>query len=450
MASNRPGDSPELVRTVDDEEPYVAEKPYIIAEGGEGQGEGGGERYSLVVPGPRTDGGRGGKGIRGGRPDDPPSSEEVRSFDRVRLVLPHHDHDSVQGALDSGLDLVVSPGVYRLGKTLGVRHGGTVVLGLGMATLVAPQDGSPAIRVEGRTPGVRIAGLILEASVQSSYPSAEGSEPESALLIWGDDRDPTGAAAPYRPDPGDPRDPGVVSDVFCRVGGTAGDDGVDESRNASVGTMMIVRSGNVILDDVWLWRPDHLASRVEEEVPTDPPTSEYYLVGTDDCSCRGGLRVTGDNVTAYGLSVEHVGGGDQVRWEGERGRVRFYQSELPYDVVAPPDGGDRGDKGNGGGEGEREGGYVSWSIHESVRTFDLKGGGVYSFFRDHDIVADTAFRYPVVQKDGRSGTTDVNLTNVFTRFLDGRGGIRHIINTQGDAVNDTHRLSRVAEAFWRA
>ena len=82
-----------------------------------------------------------------------------------------------------------------------------------------------------------------------------------------------------------------------------------------------------------------------------------------------------------------------------------------------------------------------------MRTFDIKGGGVYSFFRCHYIVANIAFRYPVVQNNRRSGTTDVNLTNMFTRFLDGRGGIRHIVNAQGGAVNGTHRLSRVSEAF---
>ena len=100
--------------------------------------------------------------------------------------------------------------------------------------------------------------------MQSSYPLVKGSEPESTLLIWGYNHNPMSAAAPYRPNTGDPRNPVVVTDIFCCVKGTAGDYGVDKSRNASVGTIMIVRSGNVILDDVWLWRPYHLASRVEE------------------------------------------------------------------------------------------------------------------------------------------------------------------------------------------
>jgi hypothetical protein len=41
-------------------------------------------------------------------------------------------------------------------------------------------------------------------------------------------------------------------------------------------------------------------------------------------------RVEGDAVTIYGLSVEHTQK-HQTLWMGERGRVLFYQSEIPYD-----------------------------------------------------------------------------------------------------------------------
>ena len=61
-----------------------------------------------------------------------------------------------------------------------------------------------------------------------------------------------------------------------------------------------------------------------------------------------------------------------------------------------------------------------------------------------------AFHYPVVQKDGRGGTTDVKLTIFSLECLDGRGNINHIVNAQGGAVNGTYIISRVSEAFWRA
>ena len=46
-----------------------------------------------------------------------------------------------------------------------------------------------------------------------------------------------------------------------------------------------------------------------------------------------GLVVNGNDVTVYGLFVEHHQQ-FQVLWNGEHGRTYFYQSEIPYD---PPD-----------------------------------------------------------------------------------------------------------------
>ena len=45
---------------------------------------------------------------------------------------------------------------------------------------------------------------------------------------------------------------------------------------------------------------------------------------------NNGLIVNGDDVTAYGLFVEHFQQ-YQTLWNGEGGAVYFYQSELPYD-----------------------------------------------------------------------------------------------------------------------
>ena len=43
-----------------------------------------------------------------------------------------------------------------------------------------------------------------------------------------------------------------------------------------------------------------------------------------------GLIVNGDNVTMYGLFVEHYQK-YQTIWNGNGGRTIFYQNELPYD-----------------------------------------------------------------------------------------------------------------------
>ena len=43
-----------------------------------------------------------------------------------------------------------------------------------------------------------------------------------------------------------------------------------------------------------------------------------------------GLVVSGNDVTIYGLFVEHHQQ-FQVLWKGNGGRTYFYQSEIPYD-----------------------------------------------------------------------------------------------------------------------
>jgi hypothetical protein len=75
-----------------------------------------------------------------------------------------------------------------------------------------------------------------------------------------------------------------------------------------------VNSGNVIGDDLWLWRADHT-----------------YGVGWTSNTAQNGLVVNGTNVTMYGLAVEHYQQ-YSVLWNGNGGRTYFFQNELPYDV----------------------------------------------------------------------------------------------------------------------
>ncbi len=75
----------------------------------------------------------------------------------------------------------------------------------------------------------------------------------------------------------------------------------------------MVNADDVILDNIWAWRADH-------------GTGVGWTVNTADT----GVVVNGDDVTTYGLFVEHFQK-YQTIWNGERGRTIFYQSELPYD-----------------------------------------------------------------------------------------------------------------------
>ena len=73
---------------------------------------------------------------------------------------------AITAALALGQDLILTPGVYDLNQPIVVSRPGTVVLGLGLATLV-PQHGNAAMIV---TPnqGVKLSGLIVDAGPVNS------------------------------------------------------------------------------------------------------------------------------------------------------------------------------------------------------------------------------------------------------------------------------------------
>jgi hypothetical protein len=96
-----------------------------------------------------------------------------------------------------------------------------------------------------------------------------------------------------------PDDPTLLSDVFFRIGGaTAG--------KATVS--LVVNSDNVILDNIWAWRADHGNG-----------------VGWTSNTADTGVIVNGNNVTAYGLFVEHYQK-YEVIWNGNGGTDIFFQN----------------------------------------------------------------------------------------------------------------------------
>ncbi len=245
------------VRTVETKPQVRIEKPFISMK--EVNGE---DFFELVVPSVTKGEAAIGPMVNG-------EFEDVRSFSKVKVckpVLPldkdgnyiEHDDstyniltkddemltDNLQQALDEGKDLVLCPGIFFLSKPLIVRHPNQVILGLGLATLVAPQDGSPCIQVKPETPGVRIAGLVLEASLQkdsftneSSSRSLDSQSRLSARSLTCRDCttfDNGTTISSYqvktrcllevgedgKSDPGDEENPVLLADIFCRVGGS--------------------------------------------------------------------------------------------------------------------------------------------------------------------------------------------------------------------------------------
>jgi hypothetical protein len=329
----------DLVSTVEEIPKVRVEKPFIVLNT---DGE-----YELHVPNATTDPTL----TSGSQLDD--SNNTVRSFSNVKVCKPFLTTDEdgnyieipdstynnitdadkkltleIQEALDDGKDIVLCPGIFFLTQPLVVKNANQVILGLGLATLVAPQDGSPCIRVLANKAGVRIAGLVLEASKQSlsTDKSNNNSDNVRSLLDFGE---------PDKTDPGDSSNPGAITDLFTRVGGSNLD------RSISTDVMVRVLSGNVVGDNLWLWRADHVKLRPGEK-PNDERFPRYHQVRiyetvdgilkkVDECMVNNALVINGDNVNMYGLFCEHTVE-DQLIWKGEHGSVCFYQCELPYDV----------------------------------------------------------------------------------------------------------------------
>ena len=517
----------EVAYSVEETVPVVAEKPFItVRTSSSSSSEEEQLQYDLQVPLPkfgshgsdlvgRSGGGGGGGGVRtvpfekvfvarsaAFHPNAPRScakqAEREAAWQRRKQQEEEEEEEEevgdyrdleeeamvteeIQSALDSGLDVVLSPGVYHLSRALRIEHPDQVLLGLGLATLVAPdyfptyptypkQEG--CVVVAPRVAGVRVAGIMLqagrtaprklgassaaEAVSSQSFLNSFFDDPTSSLLEWGSSSNDDDADA-AAPDLGDPSNPGVLSDVFARVGGS-------DIGDAAVHTLVRLRSGHVIGDNLWLWRADHTALRPGEAPRTHHTiagaTEDYHLVALGEYPAATGLEVAASatDVTMFGLAVEHTVG-DLVVWKGDRGRTWFYQSELPYDVdqraygdrgftayrvVAPA----REEEPIGGGvedqdEKDKEASSNSTDSfeHEGV------GVGVYGFFRDHPCVVPAAVVCPGDGKGSGNGNGNkgakpsssssggVRFRNTFTRHLNGKGTIASVINgVRGGAV----------------
>lgn len=282
-------------------------------------------------------------------------------------------------ALLLGKSLILTPGVYTLREPIQVLYPDTVVLGLGLATLV-PQTGKEAISVLD-VGGVQIAGLIIDAGPVNSPVLLRMGIGLFGLPL------PRGGLLPHR------NDPSTINDVYFRIGGaTAG----------SATTSLEINSADVIVDNLWAWRADH-------------GTGVGWTLNT----AAHGMVVNGDRVTALGLFVEHYQK-EQVLWNGNAGETIFYQSELPYD---PPS--------QSAWMDGAANGYPSYVVTSLAGTHETYGFGIYSNFDlGISIVEDNAMTVP------DQGGISVN--DVAAVFLSGSGQITHVINGVGATVSSNN------------
>jgi hypothetical protein len=287
-----------------------------------------------------------------------------------RFYIAHAGTDSaaaLNAQLQAGKNLLFTPGIYELTEPIRVTRPDTIVMGLGFATL-KPTQGTAAMTTADAH-GIILAGLFFDAGPQVS----------PSLLEVG----PAGSQS------SDAGNPISLHDVFFRVGGA----GVGRTR-----ANLVINSNDTLIDHTWIWRADH-------------GTGVGWIQNTSD----NGLIVNGNNVTAYGLFVEHHQQ-YQVLWNGGGGRTYFYQSEIPYD---PPDQADWRSTASANG-------WASYKVADGVKAHEAWGLGIYSVFRHPDVVLTRAIEVP--------HTPEVRFHHMVTVALDNLGEITHIVDDAGDAA----------------
>jgi len=329
--------------------PASREKPFLYVDD-----EGG---YRVFLPDLRRD-------SAGASWTDGETPGDSLPIDDFFIAQPDDDAEEIGAALDRGLNLLLTPGVYRLDRTIEIDRANTVVLGIGLPTIV-PQNGVDAMRVAD-VDGVRLAGFLIDAGAENS---------ETLLRIGGE-----GAAARHD------GDPTSVHDVYFRIGGAG---------PGRATTSLVVDSADVIVDHIWAWRADHGDG-----------------VGWDANTADTGVVVNGANVVATGLFVEHYQK-RQLVWNGENGRAVFFQNEMPYD---PPD-----------QQAWRDGdtdGYAAYTVGEGVTRHELWGAGSYCYFNVNPAVrAARAFEAPDAAGVRLHGVLTVSLggTGTITNVVNSTG-----------------------------
>ncbi|MBK7627340.1 MAG: coagulation factor 5/8 type domain-containing protein [Bacteroidales bacterium] len=354
------GEWPEKPYTRIDRTPVIREKPYITS---------GKKGFEVMVPQLSSN-------TTGPTWTDSKRIDKPVNLKNFFIAKAGTDNsETINNALKEGKNLLFTPGIYYLNNTIKVTRPGTIIMGLGLPSLM-PVNGTSAIELSD-VDGITVCGITIDA----------GPKHSETLFIVGE----KGSAKSH------PVNPAFLYDIFFRVGGPA---------QGSATSCMIINSRNVYIDHIWLWRADHGNG-----------------VGWDKNRGANGLIVNGDDVTIYGLFNEHFQE-YQTLWNGNNGKVYFYQSEMPYD---PPtvDSWKHGDTY----------GYASYKVSDNVKSHEAWGIGIYNVFYDAPVIVDNAIETPP--------ELESSIHNKIIFWLNGNkeSVVKSIINGKGDAVNVNNRKS---------
>jgi hypothetical protein len=349
---------PEKPYTTIETTPLVREKPFMAIENGS---------YVVKVPCPKMN--SEGPGWLNGT-----DTERVVDIEEFYIANPEIDNAvSINSSLKKGKNILFTPGVYAIDSPIKVTRTNTVIIGLGMPSLVSLN--SNAVIEVSDVDGITISGILLDAGEKRSEVLLQVGEPDSA-------KDHSA-------------NPSFLFDVFVRIGGP---------HEGSVKSAVVINSKNVVVDHIWLWRADHGKG-----------------VGWDKNRCANGLVVNGDNVTIYGLFNEH-NQEYQTLWNGNGGKVYFYQSEMPYD---PPSAEAWTHDGING--------YASYKVDNNVKTHEAWGLGIYNVFYQAPVIVDNAIETPEYLED--------HIHHKIIYWLNGNEDsvVKSIINGKGEPVNKSVR-----------
>src|SRR5207302_5260584 len=202
---------PDPPYTTIDVAPVIREKPFLVVDK---RGE-----WKVFVPSLRSNG----EGTTWSSGNPRGVARPLSQFVIVKLGT---TAATMNGALARNKSLIITPGVYHMDAPLHVTSANTIVLGLGLATLV-PDRGVSAITVDD-VDGVTLAGLLVEAGPTNS-----------PVLVQ---------IGPSRSSVRHSSNPTLLSDLIIPVGGA----GIGKSTRS-----LEINSNDVIGDPLWLWRAGH-------------------------------------------------------------------------------------------------------------------------------------------------------------------------------------------------
>jgi hypothetical protein len=349
---------PDKPYTTIKETPLIREKPYLIFNG---------KRFAVRVPEIR-------KNSEGISWNSKKNADRLVPMKEFYLAKPGTDNSTtLNTVLRKGMNIIFTPGIYKLEESLLIAREGTIILGIGMPSLM-PVNGNSAIE-SSDVGGITIGGLTIDAGPVAS----------KVLLSIGD----PGSNASFV------ANPSFLFDIFFRVGGPS---------EGSAEKCMVVNSSDVFIDHTWIWRADHGNG-----------------VGWDKNKCANGLVVDGDNVTVYGLFNEHFQE-YQTLWNGNNGRVYFYQSEMPYD---PPS--------VDAWKHDGTNGYASYKVADHVKSHEAWGVGIYNVFYDAPVIVDNAIETPEHLEN------QIHHKVIFWLNGNKESVVKSIINGKGGSVNVSNR-----------